>query len=408
MPAAATKKHFASVGALNRFTPAVLAEFLLRFKGYLARSNVVIPDPAELPPKHLPYAEIRDACLAPDIDPELNHVLFMATQLGDAEGWRLIQEEMDDRGIKPGFDPRPFTAYDLPLLTWLRRKLPGEEDILEQSFARRRMHGKSSYRYFAPTRNFLKKYRKPDAAGIREITARLAKHFTDDPESKMVKVLDYDYDAEIWFLVRYPGQMVRPDAIGSDGEDEDKMHTPGLYDAVVYHKTFGDLRLNTVRKGDHARYRMVFGDVLLGETNAFDPKKEIITLNPLKKACVHLFSLGDAGEYPHVQPMEVCFHDHAVIGRRITWRANRQDMHLMQYPTDDDPKRLLPDTADTVHYAKFRYRLSSRDPWLSMTVHEGMDLRFERDGDSAVMEAWLRDRGFIINVLKDAGSAHSG
>jgi hypothetical protein len=217
MAPVATKKHFANVPALRRFTPAVLAEFLLRFPAYLAHRKLAIPAPDAATPKDMPYDGIRDACMASDIDPELNRVLFMATQLGDAEGWTLIQKEMKERGIKPSFDPRPFTNYDLPLVTWLRRKLPDQEDLLEQSYARRRIHAKSAYRYYAPTRDVRKKYRKPEGDALKELTRALARHFTNDEESKRIKVLDYDYDEEIWYLIRYPGQPVRPDAIGEDG-----------------------------------------------------------------------------------------------------------------------------------------------------------------------------------------------
>jgi len=402
MAGVATKKHFTNVAALRRFTPAVLAELLHRFPDFLAQRHLAIPSPESATATNMGdfYDGIRDAFMAADIDPELNRVLFMATQLGDADGWELILDEMKDRGLKPSFDPRPFTSYDLPIVTWLRRKLPEAEDILEQSYARRRIYAKSAYRYYAPMRNMLEKYSKPEGVRHTKLTQNLAKHFTNDASSKMVKVLDYEFAEEVWFLVRYPGQPVRPDAIGKDGEDEDKVHTPGQYDAVVYHKKYGDLRLNTCRKGDHARYRMVFGDALLKESDAFDPKKQIITLTPLKNACLHLFSVSDAGEFPRVQPVEVCFHDTMVPGRRITWRVNHRDAHLMLYPTSEDAKRLLPDTVDTVHYAKLRYRLNSRDPWHSMTVHQGMDLRFDRDGDSAQLEAWLRARGFFIDVLK--------
>lgn len=108
--------------------------------------------------------------------------------------------------------------------------------------------------------------------------------------------------------------------------------------------------------------------------------------------------MTDAGEFPRFQPVEVCFNDSAVAGRRITWRVDTKDGHLLQYPTCNNNKRLLPDTVDNIHFAKFRYRLKSAEPWHAMTVHQGMDLRFERDGDSAFLEEWLRERDFIINV----------
>jgi hypothetical protein len=407
MTPVATKKHFATATALRRFTPVVLAEFLLCFPKYLGRKKVAVPAPDAAAAKNMPYEGILDACMAADIDADLNRVLFMATQLGNEEGWTLIQEEMADRHSKVGFDPTPYTHHDLPLMIWLRRKVPDQEDILEQSCARVRIHAKSSYRYSPPLRDLREKYKRPAGKVLKELRAGLAQHFTGDAEHKGVKVLDYDYEEEIWFLVRYPGQPVRPDAIGKDGEDEDVPYTPGQYDAVIYHKSFGDLRLNTVRKADHGRYRMAFGHALVGESNVFDPVTEIITLAPLKLECLHLFAMQDAGEFPRVQPIDICFTDLDVPGRRITWHAERKDLHLLHYPTGKNPKRLLPETVDTVHYAKFKYRLSAADGWHSMTVHQGTDLRFERDGDSAVIESWLRDRGFIIDVFKTKRTGHS-
>ena len=407
MAPVATKKHFATGTALRRFTPAVLSELLLCFPQYLSRKKLTIPAANVADARNMLYDSILDACMAADIDPELNRVLFMATQLGNEEGWTLIQEEMEDRNIKAGFDPTPYTHHDLPLMTWLRRTLPDDEDILEQSYARVRIHGKSAYRYYPPLQDLREKYKRPAGKVLKELRESLAEHFTRDPDHKGVKVLDYEYDEEMWFLVRYPGQPVRPDAIGKDGEDEDVPYTPGQYDAVVYHKTYGDLRLNTVRAADHKRYRMAFGHALMGESNVFDPETEIITLAPLKTECLHLFAVQDAGEFPRVQPSEVCFNDLHVPGRRITWRVDHKDAHLLHYPTGTNAKRLLPETTDTIHYAKFRYRLNANDAWHSMTVHQGSDLRFDRDGDSAVLERWLRERGFIVDVFKNKKSGKS-
>lgn len=393
-----TKKHFATVSALRHFTPAVLAEFLLEFPAYLKRMNLKLPAPADASPKTMPYDAIRDACMASTIDTRLNAALFMATHLGKQEGWEQIQEELAFRGLKPAFAPTAFTHYDLPLKIWLQGQ-PDHPDILEQSYARVRIHSKSAYRYFAPTRDVRHQYKKPSAAALRALRTDFARHFTSDADSEDVTILDYDYDEEIWFLVRYPGQPVRPDAIGKGEPYADVFYTPGQYDAIVYHKTFGDLRMNTVRRSEHATYRIAFGHTLLGEDNAFDPSRKIITLAPLMRPCRHLFAEQDAGDFPRVLPIEMCFHDVNVPGKRITWRADTNDGHLLQYSTADDPNRLLPATADTIHYAKFRYRLEDSDVWHSLTVHQGMDLVFQRDGDSALLEHWLRKWGFILDVF---------
>ena len=150
---------------------------------------------------------------------------------------------------------------------------------------------------------------------------------------------------------------------------------------------------------DRTPYRIAFGHALLDEANAFDPKQKIITLAPILGRCRHIFAEEDAGDFPRVRPIEICFHDINVPGKHVTWRTDTEKGHLLQYPCGDDLKRLLPSTADSIHYAKFRYRLKESDAWHSMTVHQGMDLTFERDGDSAILEIWLRKWGFIVDVF---------
>lgn len=394
----ATKKHFVSATALRHFTPAVLSEFFHEFPGYLKSRNLSIPKPSDATPKSMPYDSIRAACMAPDIDPQLNRILFMATHLGNEPGWEQIQAELAFRQMKPEFHAMDLTHYDLPLKVWLQGR-PDHPDILEQSYARVRIHSKSSYRYYAPTRDIRAKYKMPTDEVIQELRTYLARHFTGDPSNEDVSVLVYDYEEEIWFLIRYPGQPVRPDAIGKGCRYDDVFYTPGQYDAVVYHKKFGDLRMNTVRKKEHIPYRIALGHALLDESNAFDPTRRIITLAPALGQCRHMFAEEDAGDFPRVRPIEICFHDITVPGKRITWRIDDEKGHLLQYPCIEDPKRLLPSSADSIHYAKFHYRLKDYDAWHSMTVHQGMDLTFERDGDSAILEHWLRKWGFIVDVF---------
>lgn len=59
----------------------------------------------------------------------------------------------------------------------------------------------------------------------------------------------------------------------------------------------------------------------------------------------------------------------------------------------------MPDDAHSVKYAKFRYRIKDQTKWETVTVHAGKILNYERDGDSAVVEDWLRRRKFIKETL---------
>jgi hypothetical protein len=75
----------------------------------------------------------------------------------------------------------------------------------------------------------------------------------------------------------------------------------------------------------------------------------------------------------------------------VTWRADKENEGLPLSPSN----RVIPEDTDTVLYAKFRYRLKSASKWQGLTVHTGKSLSYERDGDSSVLEDWLRGRAFI-------------
>lgn len=397
MPITATKNHFSSAAALHKFTPSVLCEFLANFPTYMRQHGVELPSPHAATPKNMPYQAICAACMATNIDPDFNRILFFATKLGDANGYAVIQDQMAFRSIRPTMDYRTCSYADIPLLVWLSGR-ESHSELLEQSYASLNIHSKSAYRYYAPTRDRRKEFKPLNDETRQTLVAELADHFTGDPANLQVKVIEYSYEHEIWYMIRYPGHPIKPDAMTADGKDADASYTPGHYDAVVYHKTYGDLRLNTVRKKDHQRYRISFGHALLDEENAFDPTRQLITLAPLRGECAHLFH--DQGPYPRLLPVEISYFDIDQPGLRTTLRAMKKDGDLLRYRPEHRMNSLTPETVDAIQYAKLRYKLDESSAWHNLTIHQGMDLSFERDGDSMLLEEWLRDHGFILNALR--------
>jgi hypothetical protein len=215
-------------------------------------------------------------------------------------------------------------------------------------------------------------------------------------------VLPYDFEKEVWFLIRYPGQLERHPALSDEGVDENHTYKPVEYDAVVYHKIYQDLRLNTVRHREHSKYRMAFSDLLFEGTNVFNPVDKIVGLEPLCGPCKEIFNCEDIPGLGEIAPQEVCFSSLDAPGREIVWRAEK-DCSLLDYAKDDT--HILPPDVRRLKYAKFCYRLKNSRKWGNVTVHSGRCLNYERDGDSAVIEEWLRRREFIKDTL---GNFHGG
>ena len=67
----------------------------------------------------------------------------------------------------------------------------------------------------------------------------------------------------------------------------------------------------------------------------------------------------------------------------------------------DAEHRALPKTAESVIYAKFRYQLNGDTKFKGIAVHTGKALNYERDGDSCVLEEWLRERKFIEDKFRE-------
>ena len=71
----------------------------------------------------------------------------------------------------------------------------------------------------------------------------------------------------------------------------------------------------------------------------------------------------------------------------------------MTYPRLDP--NLLPEDTVTIYTAKFRYSLTNGAKDRLLTLHQGRRLTYSRDGDSSVIEDWLRRRDFILTKLKE-------
>jgi hypothetical protein len=393
----ATKTRcFSTIKALQRFHPVLLADGLRKFPDYMALCHIKIPKSPDR--ENMPYDDIKNALMSGDIPQDLDDVLFFTCLLGTAPGWEKIQAEARFQKCNLDFQIEGLTAADLALKAWLYN-WPHNRQLLEQSYARAKVHARSSYVYYAPIRDVRSKYKSPSPKMLEEFSRNLSTYFMDKGLGAGTNIVRYEYEKEIWFLIRYPGHPRRYSAISDSGESTSMVFRPEEYDAVVYHKEFGDLRMNTNSKLDHAHYRVVFADLLLGASNLFHPKYQMIKLDPLLGDCATLFRAKDIPGLAEIVPIEVTYNSYVKTGVVKNLKA-KDDAHLLYY--DPAKGNLMEDPdADSVVYARFRYRLKNRTSYSTISVHAGHRLAYERDGDSSVLEHWLRSRKFIVSPLEE-------
>ena len=388
------KRCFSSVRALRRLNPEILCQVLGKFPDYLVSRKLSLPrDPVE---DSMPYDAILDACMAGDIPHELDDVLFHVSMLGNSTGWDKIQREARSLGLLLNFSVAARSYADLAMKAWLH-DWDRNKHLLEQSYARAKIHSRSSYFYYPPMKDVRRRFNTPDAEAIESFRKALSEYFISEGLGKGTNVIVYDFEKEIWFLVRYPGQVQRHPSIEDDGQPNSHVFKPEEYDAVVYHKEYGDLRLNTNRAKDHARYRIAVGDLLLSSSNVFHPRAKVIHLNPLLGESLHIFKCDDVEGLSEIAPVEISFSSVSEPGITHIWRADK-DCDLLTHHRDR--RRLFTDTGvHSITYAKFRYRLKDHTRKEIVTVYEGNTLTYARDGDSVAIEEWLRRRGFFVDSL---------
>ena len=329
-----------------------------------------------------------------DIPDELDDLLFFVNILGDKPGQDQIEREAKFRNRKLDFSLEGTSSYDFAMAAWLH-DWPNNKDILEAAYARAKIHSKSSYVYNPMLRDIRPKFINPSEQRLLMATDELNEYFTvQEALGKGTNIIKYDFDKEVWFLIRYPGQVVRHEGLDPDGNSTTHVFVPAEYDAVIYHKEFGDLRLNTNRGRDQPKYLETFGNLLFGEIDVFDRKAKMIHLNPLRGSCRHLFKNPQLFGLEDIYPVEVKFTTVSKSNLQHTYKAYE---NITLWNSADDDEHLLPKDTSSVATAKFRYRLLGRKEWGRVTVHEGRKMTYERDGDSSILEDWLRRWNFVQN-----------
>jgi hypothetical protein len=347
------------------------------------------------------YPAIRQALMG-DVPEDLDYILYLASRLGTATGWEVIERQAKEDGRElprlQACHSYADSAVVAAIYQW-----PKNKDLLERANARARVHARSSYVYYAPSMDYRSRYRKCSDEALADARNSLAHHFLseglveDSLHGRATEIIPYDFEKEIWFLIRYPGKKSRHSGCDRSGDWKGFVFNPEQYDAVVYNKVYGDLRMNTNRKRDHMKYRIVFGHLLFDEANVFMPKEEVVTLKPLTgDAAAGLFACGDVAGLTMIAPVEVTYDLWSFPPKTITEKA-RDGGTLLE--NNERSPRIVPVATLAVQSVVLAYQLADSTKPGKLTLQVGNRVTYERDGDSVVIEEWLRRRGFVKSFV---------
>lgn len=396
-----TKRCFSSAEGLKTRDPQVLRDLLALFPRHIASRGLVLPENATA--ENLDYGKIREVLMTGDIPEDLDDILHLSSLLNTAKGWSMIERQAKEDGRRLPADLPQYGYVDLAILAAIQ-DWPTNKTILERANARARVHSRSAYVYHAPSVDLRSHYRTPSATSLAKAREFLVGHFvaegmvSDRQHRKATEIVPYDFEKEIWFLIRYPGRQSRHSGCDDNGEWRNFVFNPEQYDAVAYNKVYCDLRMNTKRKREHAKYRIAFSHLLFDLANAFRPTGVVVTLEPLlRNDAVNLFECDDIPGLGMILPVTMTFETFGLPPREWTEAALDGSSLLQGNP---HAQRLLPRDAHCVRSVVLQYRLKNSTRLSRLTIDEANKVSFERDGDSVVVEEWLRRRGFVKNFVE--------
>lgn len=380
------RKRFSSVEALKKFTPECLTTFLKEFPAYLQKEGVKLPTASD---DDMPYPKLVDLFMnknghAPAAF--LNAIFYinaLATEAGMAQ--IKAQAKRDSTTINA---PNACTCHDFAFYAWLADK----NELLPRSLARSSGRRKRSAVTFQtevfPVPDWTKTLSKRKPA----FQSEMDQHFDENHQGVGTVLNPYPEGDEDWFLVRRGGGHVRFGVIKPDRKSESDMVacTPELYDAAVYNRELGEIRIYAPTR-DREAYRQAFGRLLGGSPDLF-VHSGLFTLDPLNTGMPNAIEIDKFAD--RIRWLNLVELEYEMPGNGREYIIHRAP-NLYSTVRADHP--LIPAGAKPL-CATFSVMFNDSRTPRTLTIIPPNIARYTRDDDAPVVEAWMREQKFKLSL----------
>ena len=201
------------------------------------------------------------------------------------------------------------------------------------------------------------------------------------------RVVRIDFEGEIRFLVQH-GQLCKREPSRKGPQSTCTFFRPEKTDLVIYDALNNELRISTSTIGELRLYREKFGKHVFGDPEKF-VYAEKYTLTPLKADGVASLQCRDVGgvEWVRLTELECLWPSAFDYMERLKASDLFKAMELRQRKIDAQ--------ADLLH-ARFAVKLAGEANPRPVLVQPPNIAEYGRGEEAAVIEQWLRARGFVI------------
>lgn len=380
-----TLRRFSCPKTLKEIEPKRLLTFLKGHRSFFQSRGVKLPQSAS--DGELDYDELARVFMTPDskTPKELIDAIYFVDEMATDECMDALLEEVAKRKLKlaPGSDHSPA---DIAVQIWLIDK-----DILErkhaEQFARSFLTKVRSFESFQMEQPKVPKLKRPTEQQLKSLAKELDDWFEEKKRGRGSRVLMFEKDDGVWFLVRHGEPFKREESI--DGIKASSVYyRPLKYDVLVYSPQVGELRINARSKGEKQLYRTKFGKHLFGNEDVF-PGTQKYTLDPLREMEEDSLAPGNIEGIEWIKLLEVQFLFGGNPWELVTRKSDDYFALLKSR------KKQFPESGRIVK-ATFQVKFSDAKTPRSVVIKPSNIAQFTRDDDSVLVEQWLEARGFII------------
>jgi hypothetical protein len=228
---------------------------------------------------------------------------------------------------------------------------------------------------------------------FNELEADLEGWFTAKKRGIGCRVIRTDQPGEIRFLVQH-GELCTRKPSRKGPQSTCTFFRPEKTDLVVYDAVNNELRISTGTIGELRLYREKFGKHVFGDPEKFVYTQKY-TLEPLRTEGVAALRCRDVGGLEWVRLTEL---EHALpeVGN-YTDRQKADDVFRVLELT----KRVIEPGAELLH-ARFAVKLAGEANARPLVIQPPNIAEYGRGEEAAIIEDWLRARGFIlVGVVAD-------
>ena len=379
---------FTNPDRLKTISAKHLLSFLSKWKPYLATRGISLPEEAG---EDFPYDQVALVLLNPDDNAPSDMVdaLYYVHETATKETAEELIELAGKAGLTIEAGEEPSDA-DVAVQIWLQRP-----DLLQRQHAEVVAFNRSRFMYFAGASGKKRPAIEPTPLQITAMQDRMDAWFKERRRGKGTRIFTFVRGAKTWFLVRHGEPMRREGRHQEDGGSDIAYYRPQKHDVVIYDGDTDELAVNAGTKGERELYLVTLGAVLFGQEEYFD-RSQRFTLEPLLSKGPKALENDTISEIEKVRLTEI----ERFWGGKAKEKEVRKASDLFFSWEDSWKKRI---TGGSIDRATFKVKFAGDGKERTVTILPPSLARYDRDGDSDLIDRWLKAQGFCT-VNSDAAN----